>query len=60
MIVIRIRSGPAPSIVAASSSSRGIVMKNWRSRKTLKALAKKWGMISGSHVPIQPRRWYTA
>jgi hypothetical protein len=26
--------GPAPSMRAASSSSRGIVRKNWRSRKT--------------------------
>jgi hypothetical protein len=31
----RIRNGPAPSIMAASSSSRGIVRKYWRSRKTL-------------------------
>ena len=29
-------------------------MKYWRSRKTLKALAKKCGTISGSHVPFQP------
>ena len=50
----RIRNGPAPSIIAASSSSRGIVMKYWRSRNTLKALAKKCGTISGSHVPFQP------
>ena len=54
MIERRIRNGPAPSIIAASSSSRGIVMKYWRSRKTLNAFAKKWGMISGSHVPFQP------
>ncbi len=35
MIERRIRNGPAPSIIAASSSSRGIDMKYWRSRKTL-------------------------
>ena len=40
--------------MAASSISRGIVMKYWRSRKTLKAFAKKCGTISGSHVPFQP------
>jgi hypothetical protein len=29
--------GPAPSMRAASSSSRGMVRKNWRRRKTPKA-----------------------
>src|SRR5262245_28363640 len=50
----RIRNGPAPSIIAASSSSRGIDRKYCRSRNTLYAFAKQWGMISGSHVPFQP------
>ena len=50
----KIRNGPAPSIVAASSRSRGIDRKYWRSRNTLKALAKKCGTISGSQVPFQP------
>ena len=50
----RIRNGLAPSIIAASSRSRGIDMKYWRSRNTLNAFAKKWGTISGSHVPFQP------
>ena len=50
----RIRNGPAPSIMAASSISRGIVMKYWRSRNTLNAFAKKCGTISGSQVPFQP------
>ena len=31
----RMRNGPAPSIIAASSRSRGIVRKYWRNRKTL-------------------------
>ena len=31
----RMRNGPAPSIIAASSSSRGMERKYWRSRKTL-------------------------
>ena len=48
------RNGPAPSIRAASSRSRGIVMKYCRSRKTLYAFANRWGTISGSHVPFQP------
>ncbi len=50
----KIRNGPAPSIVAASSRSRGIDRKYWRNRKTLNALAKKCGTISGSQVPFQP------
>ena len=54
MIERRMRNGPAPSIIAASSSSRGIDRKYWRSRNTLYALAKQWGMISGSQVPFQP------
>ena len=50
----RIRNGLAPSIIAASSRSRGIDRKYWRSRKTLNALAKRCGTIRGSHVPFQP------
>ena len=34
MTEISVRNGPAPSIAAASSISRGIVMKYWRIRKT--------------------------
>jgi hypothetical protein len=34
MIRKKIVQCPAPSILAASSSSFGIVRKNWRSRKT--------------------------
>ena len=37
----------APSILAASSRSRGIVMTYWRIRKMKKALPKKFGTISG-------------
>src|SRR4029079_6264461 len=55
MIERRTRNGPAPSIIAASSSSRGIDRKYCRSRNTLYALAKQWGAISGSHVPFQQR-----
>ena len=47
----------APSIMAASSISRGIVMKYWRKRKTSNALPKKVGTINGSQVPTQPMRW---
>ena len=32
-------------------------MKYWRMRKTSKALAKKVGTSSGSHVPTQPSFW---
>ena len=49
-----VRNGPAPSIMAASSISRGMLMKNCRSRNTLYALPKKCGTSSGSHVPTQP------
>ena len=50
----RIRNGLAPSIMAASSRSRGMDMKYCRSRKTLNALANRCGTISGNHVPFQP------
>jgi hypothetical protein len=36
-----------PSILAASEISSGIEVKNWRSRKIEKALAKKLGTIMG-------------
>src|SRR6478736_3227714 len=49
-----VRNGPAPSIDAASSISRGIVSMYWRTRNTSKALAKNVGTSSGSHVPTQP------
>src|SRR5688572_486421 len=50
MIEMRIRSGPAPSIMAASSNSLGMLMKYCRSKKTSYALAKKAGTNSGSQV----------
>ena len=37
----QVPSGPLPSILAASSSSLGIDMKNWRSRKMLNAEPEK-------------------
>src|ERR1035437_4195053 len=40
MTEIRIRNGVAPSIIAASSNSRGRVKKYCRRRKTLYAFAK--------------------
>jgi transposase InsO family protein len=46
--------GEAPSITAASKSSRGSVRKNWRSRKMPKALPKNAGTVSGRRVLIQP------
>ena len=49
----------APSITAASSSSRGICMKNWRSRKTAKAPPpNQEGRIRGHQVSIRvvPKR----
>src|SRR4051812_16176466 len=54
MTETRVRNGPAPSIEAASSISRGIVRKYWRIRNTSKAFAKNVGTRSGSHVPTQP------
>src|SRR5512135_1207590 len=50
----KIWNGLAPSIRAASSISIGTVMKNWRSRKTSQALAKKAGTIKGKKVSYQP------
>ena len=41
------RIGPAPSTRAASASSSGTVMKNWRNRKVAVAEA-----ISGSVRPV--------
>ena len=54
MTEISVRNGLAPSIAAASSISRGIVIRYCRSRNTSNALAKNVGTISGSHVPTQP------
>ena len=48
----RICGGDAPSIIAASSSSRGILIKYCRSRNTLNAFAKKCGTMSGSQAEI--------
>src|SRR5688500_10372398 len=49
----RILSGLARSSIAASSNSRGRVMKYWRNKKTSYAFAKNAGTIKGSHVPTQ-------
>src|SRR5215218_6949361 len=54
MTEMRVRNGPAPSIDAASSISRGIVSMYWRIRNTSYALAKNVGTSRGSHVPTQP------
>src|SRR5688572_7504483 len=52
----KIRKLEAPSIRAASSNSRGMVIKNWRSRKMLKALdPSQEGTMSGKKVSSQPR-----
>ena len=45
-----VRTGPAPSIAAASSISRGIVRKYWRIRKTSYALAKNVGTSRGAQA----------
>src|SRR2546428_9393215 len=50
---IRIWSSLAPSTRAASESSSGIVMKNCRSKKIVKASPKKVGTISGFSDPTQ-------
>src|ERR1700675_3970262 len=43
----------APSTLAASDSSCGIVKKNWRSKKIVNASPKKVGTIKGFNGPIQ-------
>src|SRR5688572_27324680 len=44
----------APSRRAASSSSFGIVIKNWRSRKIKKGQPNQAGIISGANELLQP------
>jgi hypothetical protein len=51
---MRIWNSPAPSTRAASDSSWGIVMKNWRSRKIENASPKNTGTISGLSEPDPP------
>ena len=53
-IVKKKRIGPAPSMRAASASSSGTVMKNWRNRKVAVADAIS-GMISPGNVLSSPR-----
>src|SRR2546425_3093929 len=51
----RTRIELAPSILAASSKSRGIVRKNWRSRKRKTGPPpNQGGTISGARVSSQP------
>ena len=45
--MLKICHSLAPSIVAASDSSKGMLRKNWRSRKMLNALPKKAGTQRG-------------
>ena len=49
------RMGPQPSILAASSSSRGSARINWTIRKMKNAsVARNFGTIKGRKVLIQP------
>ena len=48
------RSGPAPSIRAASASSSGTVRKNWRKRNVAVAEAIS-GMVRPANVFSSPR-----
>ncbi len=52
---VRIQPSPAPSMRAASITSPGRVMKNWRSMKMLKASPKNAGTVSGSTEFNHPR-----
>src|SRR5581483_8003453 len=52
--VVRIRSSPLPSILAASKYSSGIVRKNCRSRKIENASPSQFGRITGQSVPTRP------
>jgi hypothetical protein len=56
----KMASSLQPSMRAASDSSLGMVRKNWRSKKMLKAPPKNAGTHNGSSVPIQPRERNTA
>ena len=53
MMLVRIFRRLAPSIKADSSSSKGMVMMNWRMKKMPKAPPKKLGTIKGLSVLIQ-------
>src|SRR5258708_7339758 len=56
MILKKIHSELAPSILAASSSSFGMLMKNCRNKKTANALpANQCGTTSGLKLSSQPR-----
>ena len=52
----RICQEDAPSISAASSSSRGSVIRNWRIRKMAKAAPKKLGATRASRCRATPSR----
>jgi len=51
---VKIRTSEQPSILAASLSSIGMVLKNCRSKKIENALPKKAGTQSGRKEPTQP------
>ena len=48
-----VRHSPQPSTFAESMYSCGIVRKNWRSKKMLKASPSRLGRISGQSVPVR-------
>ncbi len=48
-----VRHSPQPSTFAESMYSCGMVRKNWRSRKMLKASPRRFGRMSGHSVPVR-------
>ena len=57
MIDQKIRTCPAPSMRAASSSSRGMLRMNWTIRKTKNAsVARNLPISSGMNVSTRPSR----
>ena len=55
MVILKKReTGPSPSIMAASSTSRGRERKNWRRKKMEKGAMKRAGSIMPCMVLSQP------
>src|SRR5688572_14350768 len=60
MMEVKIRTWPAPSILAASSSSAGRLRMNWTIRNTKNAsAARNLPISSGTYVSTRPSCWNT-
>src|SRR6478752_8861341 len=55
-ILEKIRHHPQPSMIAASSSSMGMAVKNWRNRKIRYGVPANPQRTHGQYVPTMPMR----